>query len=531
VNLNGEWEFGAGERRTFDRTIVVPFCPQASLSGVGERITDDVVWYRRRFDPPEAPRMRLHFGAVDYRATVWVNGEEVAQHEGGHIPFSADISTVVRPLDNEVVVRAEDPLSDRTIPRGKQYWKPNSESIFYTPTTGIWQTVWLEPLGARSIESVDVRPNPHDWAVDFQILGEGRKEAVVTLDGREVGHWTGSANEGRIALDEVVSWSPEDPRLYGLEVSLFDRAGRVADHVSSYFGLRTFEVRHGRFLLNGEVVVPRLVLDQGYFPGGLMTAPTDRELRRDIEIAKSMGFNGARKHQKIEDPRWLYWADTLGFLVWGEMPNFHEHSPEAERRLEVEWAEAVVRDRNHPSVVTWVPMNESFGIQGIPEQARFLDRLYGLTKELDPTRPVVSNDGWEHAKTDVCTLHDYNPPHVLRRRYRRLDTALEAAAHPHPPYLEGYEYRLEPVVVSEFGGIALAGSAGFGWSEAAGAEGLLGTYREMVEALMEPGPVEGFCYTQLTDVEQEENGLLTFDRRPKVAPELIRAATETPKRR
>jgi beta-galactosidase/beta-glucuronidase len=533
VNMNGEWEFGVGERTAFDRTIVVPFCPQSELSGVGERIEEDVVWYRRRFDAPEAGRLLMHFGAVDYRATVWVNGEEVAHHEGGHTPFAADVSAVVRPTRNEVVVRAEDPLTDRTIPRGKQYWKPASEGIFYTPTSGIWQTVWLEPLPARSIGNVEVRPDPEAWAVDVDVEGDGRKEVVAVLDGREVGHWTGPSAGGRIHLDEVVAWSPEDPRLYGLEITLFDQAGRESDRLSTYFGLRTVSTRDGRFMLNGEPYIPRLVLDQGYFPGGLMTAPDDRDLRRDILLAKSMGFNGARKHQKIEDPRWLYWADVLGFLVWGEMPSFHQHSRAAEERLEVEWSAAVARDRGHPCIVTWVPMNESFGLEGMEPQAEahFLERTFRLTKELDGSRPVVSNDGWEHTETDLCTLHDYNPAHVLRRRYRSLKGALEVAAHPRPLYIGGQEYAGEPVLVSEFGGVALAGSAGFGWQEAAGPDGLLETYREMVEALMDEGPVEGFCYTQLTDVEQEQNGLLAFDRTPKVDPALIRPITETRKRR
>jgi beta-galactosidase/beta-glucuronidase len=302
--------------------------------------------------------------------------------------------------------------------------------------------------------------------------------------------------------------------------------------VASYFGLRKVEAREGIFWLNGHPYVQRLILDQGYFAGGLLTAAADEDLRRDIELAKEMGFNGARKHQKVEDPRWLYWADTLGFLVWGEMPNFHEHSAAAESRLTSEWMEAVRRDRDHPSIVAWAPLNESFGFAGVEpgEQARFLNRLYRLTKELDGTRPVVSNDGWKHALTDLCTLHDYAGADVLRSRYRSLETTLDPKARPEPPYLPGFSYRGEPVMVSEFGGVSLAGSGGFGYTQAADGEHLLRTYADMVEALMQSGPVVGFCYTQLTDIEREQNGLLTFDRRPKVAPELLRKVTETPKR-
>jgi beta-galactosidase/beta-glucuronidase len=345
------------------------------------------------------------------------------------------------------------------------------------------------------------------------------------FEGRHVGEWNGDGTQGRVALDEFHEWSPEDPKLYRLDV------WSGSDHAAAYFGLRKVETKDGRFELNGRPYVQRLILDQGYFPGGLLTAATDHDLRRDIELAKSMGFNGARKHQKVEDPRWLYWADTLGFLVWAEMPNFHEHSAAAESRLISELEEAVQRDRDHPSIVAWVPLNESFGFAGVDPgaQAQFQKRLYRIAHDLDGARPVVPNDGWEHAVTDLCTVHDYADVDVLRTRYRNLESALDPRARPEPPYLPGYRYRGEPVILSEFGGVALAGSAGFGWSEAEGAEGLLKTYREMVEALMQSGPVQGFCYTQLTDVEQEQNGLLTFDRRPKIDPELLRQVTETPK--
>ena len=369
-----------------------------------------------------------------------------------------------------------------------------------------------------------VRPDLDAGAVHFEIVGGGRKQVVATLDGRPAGTWLGDGDSGSIALTEVRPWSPEHPNLYGLEVS------SERDHVSSYFGLRKVEAKDGRFFLNGEPFVQRLVLDQGYFPGGLLTAATDGDLRRDIELAKAMGFNGARKHQKIEDPRWHYWADTLGFLEWAEMPNFHAVSPEAEARLETEWRERVVRDRDHPSIVAWVPVNETMGLKDLAPDALadFQMRLHDITKELAGERLVMSNDGWQHAKSDLCTLHDYSAANVLRRRYSNLESALEAGAREEPPYLPGYSYHGEPIVVSEFGGIALEGGK-FGYTKAAGADALLETYREMVEALMQPGPVEGFCYTQLTDIEEEQNGLLTFDRRPKVDLDRLRSITETPK--
>jgi beta-galactosidase/beta-glucuronidase len=523
MSLDGEWEFGAGSTETFDRKILVPFCPQSSLSGIGDPSPGDVVWYRRHFDAPEAERLLLHFGAVDYRATVWVNGEEVARHEGGHTPFSADISHVVGRSGNVVVVRAEDPLADRTIPRGKQHWTATPEGIFYTATTGIWQTVWLEPLPARSIERLRLTPDLDSGTVEVEVDAESEIEIVVTFAGREAGRRNGS---GIIPLEAIHAWSPEAPHLYDLQITLAQK-GHEVDRVESYFGLRKVETRDGRFWLNGAPYVQRLVLDQGYFPGGLMTAPSSDHLRRDIELAKSMGFNGARKHQKVEDPRWHYWADRLGFLAWGEMPSVRQHSPAAERRFIAEWRDAVRRDRDHPCIVAWAPVNESDGLS--PDPAAFLEEVYRVTHELDPTRPVASNDGWDHATTDLCTLHDYATADVLRSRYRSVDSALDPSFRPHPPYLPGYAYRGEPIILSEFGGVALAGAGGTFYSEAQGPDRLLQVYQEMIEALMDPGPIQGFCYTQLTDVEQEKNGLLTFERRPKINPARVRPITQLPK--
>jgi beta-galactosidase/beta-glucuronidase len=523
VSLDGEWDFGAGSAESFDRKIVVPFCPQSTLSGIGDPSPGDVVWYRRKFDAPEAERLLLHFGAVDYRATVWVNGEEVARHEGGHTPFSADISRVAGRRGNVVVVRAEDPLADRTIPRGKQHWTAKPEGIFYTATTGIWQTVWLEPLPSRSIEGVRLTPDLDRGTIDVEVDAEGEIEVLATYDGREVGR---RKNSGTMVLAAIHAWSPEAPHLYDLQVTLAQN-GHDVDRVESYFGMRKVETRDGRFWLNGAPYVQRLVLDQGYFPGGLMTAPSGADLRRDIELAKSMGFNGARKHQKVEDPRWLHWADRLGFLAWGEMPSFRLHSADAEHRFVAEWADAVRRDRDHPCIVVWSPVNESDGLS--PDPAAFLDEVYRMTHELDPTRPVVTNDGWEHTTTDLCTLHDYATADVLRYRYRSVESALDPAFRPRPPYLPGYAYRGEPIVLSEFGGVALAGAGGTFYSVAEGPARLLEVYQEMIEALMDAGPVQGFCYTQLTDVEQEKNGLLTFERKPKIDPALLRPITQLAK--
>ena len=576
TNLNGSWAFAfddedaglskcwqnvtAEDLRSgspFDRSITVPFCYQSELSGIGDTSFHDVVWYAREFETPPMDvsdeRLLLHFGAVDYRATVWVNGRQVAYHEGGHTPFSADVTGALSASHNLVVVRAEDPSRDTTIPRGKQYWKEKSESIFYTRTTGIWQTVWLEPVDGKRIDWLRMTPDVDAARLDVELAVEGFEPGLslrqaISLRGDPV-------LDDRIALQAPLAerslpllrrgaapetphlgewprpalWTPEEPNLYDLRIELLDESGAVLDAVESYFGMRKVEARDGRIFLNGRPYYQRLVLDQGYFPGGLLTAPSDADLRGDIELAKEMGFNGARKHQKVEDPRWLYWADTLGFLVWGEMANAYTYSHDYVRRITAEWQEAVRRDQNHPCIVAWVPMNESWGVPELatdPAQVEHLLAMYHLTRSLDPSRPVVSNDGWEHARTDLCTIHDYGDPEDLACRYQTPESSVAARPNNRPVYVSGHGYRGEPILITEFGGVAFAGEeGGWGYATAANAEEFLERYGALIGSLLGSDAVQGFCYTQLTDVEQEVNGLLTFDRRPKAPLDRIREIT------
>lgn len=573
ANLNGEWGFafddaGAGLAEgwhevtgeglgssPFDRRITVPFCYQSELSGIGETAFHDVVWYARGFDPPplaEDERLLVHFGAVDYRATVWVNGVQVASHEGGHTPFSADVTDAIADGQNVLVVRAEDPSRDAAIPRGKQYWKEKSEGIFYTRTTGIWQTVWMEPVNRRRIGSARLTPDVERACVEVEVEVEGFEPGlslrlVVTLRGEDVLDDRVSPRSALVARSlpliergaapdtphlsgwpKPALWSPEEPNLYDLKLELLDAGGRVLDGVESYFGMRKVETKNGKVYLNGRPHYQRLVLDQGYFPGGLLTAPTDDDLRRDIELAKEMGFDGARKHQKVEDPRWLYWADRLGFLVWGEMANAYRYSTGYVRRITHEWQEAVRRDYNHPCIVAWVPMNESWGVPDLasdPAQVEHLLALYHLTRSLDSTRPVVSNDGWEHAKTDLLTIHDYRDAGALRETYASPETAVPAKPARRPLHAPGHRYGGEPILVTEFGGIAFDSEGGWGYSTVGDAGEFLESYEALISALIESDAVQGFCYTQLTDVEQETNGLLTFDRKPKADLAQIREAT------
>ncbi len=573
TNLNGEWRFafddgdvgraegwqnvaGGPDGSPFDLTITVPFSYQSKLSGIGERDFHDVVWYARTFvhAPGDDGRLLLHFGAVDYRAEVWVNGTHVASHEGGHTPFSADVTFALRGEgENVLVVRAEDPSTDATIPRGKQYWKEESEGIFYTRTTGIWQTVWLEPVDRRRVGSLRLTPDVDEASIDVEASVEAFEPGmilrlVVLFDGGEV-------LDDRVTVTSPVVrrrlplirpgeapdtphlsrwpgaklWSPEEPNLYDLRLELLDADGNTLDAVDGYFGVRKVETRDGQVYLNNRPYYQRLVLDQGYFPDGILTAPSDDDLRRDIELAKEMGFNGARKHQKVEDPRWLYWADTLGLIVWGEMANAYQYSEAYVRRITAEWQEAVMRDYNHPSIVAWVPMNESWGVPSLatdPAQREHLLALYHLTRSLDGTRPVVSNDGWEHALTDLCNIHDYRDAEALAQTYVTPESSVSAAPVGRRIYAPGHGYRGEPILVTEFGGIAFAGEeGGWGYTTVANAEDFLSRYEAMIEALLACDPVQGFCYTQLTDVEQEVNGLLTYDRRPKADLSKIKEIT------
>ena len=561
TNLNGEWRFAFDDEDAglaqgwhrvsaenlrsagspFDRTIMVPFCYQSRLSGIGDTSFHDVVWYARTFDPSPGEHLLLHFGAVDYRASVWVNGTQVASHEGGHTPLGADVTPVIGEGENVIVVRAEDPSRDATIPRGKQYWKEESEGIFYTRTTGIWQTVWLEPVSERHIDFLRLTPDVDAARVDVEVTVEGFEpglslRVVVTLRGETVVDdrvelrapvverslpllSRGAAPETPHLSEWPALWTPEHPNLYDLGLELLDGGGQALDVVESYFGMRKIEAKGGKVLLNNRPCYQRLVLDQGYFPDGLLTAPADDDLRRDIEFAKAMGFNGARKHQKVEDPRWLYWADRLGFLVWGEMANAYQYSPDYVRRITSEWQEAVRRDYNHPCIVAWVPMNERGGVPELasdPAQVDHLLTLYHLTRSLDRTRLVVSNDGWEHALTDLCTIHDYGSAGDLSSRYATPESSVSARPAKRPIYAPGHGYRGEPILISEFGGIAFSGEEGWGYSTVADAVEFLERYEALMTALQQSETVRGFCYTQLTDVEQETNGLLTYEREPKV---------------
>ena len=548
LNLNGPWDFSFDEPG-FDRTITVPFAYQAALSGIGTDERHDRVWYRRAFALPEdwaGKRVLLHFGAVDYTCKVWVNGALAGGHTGGHAGFSLDVTEALRPGENVLTVLAEDDHADREMPRGKQYWGEKPRSIFYTPTSGIWQTVWLEPVSEDRLLSVRVTPDlagrqvffdyelsrpglvltaatacPDGAAVSVRSDGEARGRLVLSLDGEGL--------DGGAFADQY-AWSPEHPVLFQTVYEVRAEA-EVTDRVSGYFGLRSIAVADGKILLNGRPYYQKLLLDQGYWPDGLLTAPTDAAFVTDIEACKAMGFNGVRKHQKVEDPRFLYHADRLGLLVWGEMANAYVFSGRYVRRFTAEWMEVLERDYNHPCIVAWTPLNESWGFNEIssdPRQLHHCKALVELTKSLDATRLVMSNDGWEQTIPDVLGIHDYEAKaDILRQRYASLESILAFRPADRAVFAPGCRYAGQPVMVTECGGISFRSQGdAWGYTDTKTPEEFLETYRQVVASLLSSELVQGFCYTQLTDVQQEQNGLLTFDRRPKFDFAAIREINE-----
>ncbi|HYV97085.1 MAG TPA: glycoside hydrolase family 2 TIM barrel-domain containing protein, partial [Gemmatimonadaceae bacterium] len=483
LNLNGVWEFafddesvglrdGWFDGRVLDRRIVVPFPYQCQLSEVNDKAVHECVWYARTLVVPAewlGRDLLLHFGAVDYRTTVWVNAQEVGHNSGGHVPFEFDIAPYLHSGENRIVVRVED-RQDADQPRGKQSVTGSPREIDYYCTTGIWQTVWLEPAPATRVNDLRITPIVEEETFEIEILLHASADAwtieIEVSDGetvvaRSVRETYRATARVKLKVPGAKLWSPETPHLYDLRITLL-KGGLLVDSIRSYAGMRSVEVRNGRYLLNGRAIYLAMVLDQGYWPESYLAAPSDDALRADVEWIKRFGFNGARKHQKIEDPRWLYWCDKLGLLVWEEMPNARAWSPRAEERLLAEWERALHRDQNHPCIITWVPVNESMGFPGLsashPGQYDFLERMVARTRRTIPNAPIIDNDGWEHTDvTDVCAIHDYtSTAENLRARYRETIAGGALPAHVwlsgKPLFMRGSSYRGQPIVLTEVGG-------------------------------------------------------------------------------
>jgi hypothetical protein len=577
-SLDGAWGFAFDDQdrgvagrwfereEPFTREIVVPYPPESRLSGVHETGFHPVVWYRRQVElsPEErSGRLRLHFGAVDYKASVWVNGRLAVEHEGGQTPFSAEIGHLLSESETQtIIVRAEDDPHDLEQPRGKQYWEERPGYIWYHRTTGIWQTVWLEPLPPVAIAELrwtpDVdrfgvglivrfdRPVPEGARLRVRLTGDRPARTIVEdlyqPQGRELRRdILLNISNAAIRRRRTLLWAPAHPNLIDAEIELIGGDGQVIDRVESYFGLRRVEARDGRVLINGIPTFLRLVLAQNYWPESHLAAPSTEALRREVELAQELGFNGVRIHQKIEDPRFLYWCDRLGMLVWAEAANAYVYSDRAAQMLMREWLAAVERDYNHPAIVTWVPLNESWGVPDLdrsPAQRDFVRALYHMTKALDETRPVIANDGWQHAVGDIFGVHDYTgDAAIMRERYADRSaverTFREVRPHHFALLGAGGAHKDEPIVISEFGGLSFVPEAEadwFGYGQYASAEALLARYEELATALLASSALAGFCYTQLTDTEQETNGLLDAGRRPKFDMVRLRDINSRPSR-
>lgn len=553
VGLDEHWELSED---VFRESIVVPFPPESKASGIGQTGRHNVFWYRREISSEEIrrsgfrdrDRLLIHFGAVDYSCSVWLNGIVVGIHEGGHTPFACEVQLSLLDGPQILVVRAEDRVDDVEQPRGKQDWLEAPHSVWYNRTSGIWQPVWLEAVPATYLQQVHWSPDIDARAVLFEgrsnePVSEGARCRVrIRLGNRALADIdfavTGQSFRQVIslaALDngqgfEDMLWSPETPVLIDSEVEL---ATSASDVVASYFGLRTVTVEDGEFLLNGRPYFLRAVLSQGYWPESHLAAPSPESLRAEVELIRGLGFNCARVHQKIEDPRFIYWADRLGLALWGEAPAAYSFSVTSMRRTTDEWMAALDRDRSHPSILLWVPLNESWGVQQIRHdgaQSSFARSLLHLTHAIDPTRPVISNDGWEHVDSDAISVHDYeSDPQILRERYGPSSKKLaydSIGPSGRRTVLTGVVPSLLPFFISEFGGISFpvdeSKSDQWGYSEASDATDFETRLTSILEALRESTWVSGICYTQLTDTMQETNGLATANRTPKLAEEHIR---------
>lgn len=555
--MNGPWEFefdfgcSAVERRLwekerFDREILVPFCPESRLSGIGYTDFISGVAYRRNFELSQeelSGRVLLHFGAVDYEASVYVNGTLVGSHKGGYTSFCFDITKHVAPGPNTLFVAVKDDVRSGLQPKGKQAHLYASSGCDYTRTTGIWQTVWLEFVPERHIQSAKYYPDPANGKVTVTglVQGQGTLQLTALWEDKPVGEAALSVEDGfftaQLDLSETHLWEPGKGGLYTLLLTFGE------DRVKSYFGLRTAKFQGRKFLLNGKSLFQRFVLDQGFYPDGIYTAPTEEDLVKDIQLSFAAGFNGARLHEKVFEARFLYHCDRLGYLVWGEYPNWgldHAHPLSTETYLN-QWSEAVERDFNHPAIIGWCPFNETWGYREEREKNALLTSLYKLTKQLDPTRPCIDSSGNYRVLSEVYDIHDYDQDTQsfqarwdgLTDRIREtggvipaedpfFNSAPEGPSGRAPFFNQPYDN--QPIFVSEYGGIRWPDDTVEGWgygNAPATPEEFFARYKGLTEALLNNPEIFGFCYTQLYDVEQEVNGLYTYGRAQKFDISLI----------
>ncbi len=555
LNLNGEWQFDfddmdMGEAndwyrdKDFSQRITVPFCYQSEMSGIFDKGMHEIMWYKRAFSVPDdfnGKRILLNFGAVDYEAKVWINGEFIDSHKGGYVPFKMDVTRYLMSGSNTIVVKVTDKY-DCVQPRGKQYWKQKPDRCWYTETSGIWQTVWLETAGDLNIDKIRITPDIdaknvileifinksfQDAELDILVSFKNKVKSQIKLKLYErISRITIDLKEEDY-IDELHYWTPDRPNLYDLKLTL-SKDGKALDEVSSYFGMRKISIQGNNIFLNNKSYYLRMVLDQGYWAESLLTPPSDEALKYDIEMTKKFGFNGAR-NQKIEDPRYYYWADKLGLLVWGEMPSPYDFNSEQTENVMSDFIAFINRDYNHPCIMAWVPLNESWGVRNIISdtmQQNFGVALYCTAKAMDKMRLVSTNDGWEQVKSDICVIHDYIAwGYDFSDHYSELPKSLQDEIRYRIPYAYRHKYEGQPYLITEYGGIAFADDSSENWGYngfVKDEESFLKRYESITMVIRKTPYIKGYCYTQLTDVMQEINGLMTIDRKAKVDVEAIR---------
>jgi len=545
INLNGPWSYcfdpglsgmdrGLFESAGFDGRIVVPFCPESELSGVGHKDFIQAMWYHRKIAIPKewaGKDILMNFGGVDYECELFVDGKSVGTHFGGSVSFGFDVTRFVRAGGtHHAVLRVADNLRTDKQPSGKQSYHFKSMGCHYSRTTGIWQTVWLEAVDRHGLRDVQIVPDLDGGRFvvtpRFRALERGQVFRVcVKAGGKTVARAEGPAFDGApliLGVKRPKPWSPESPFLYDLVLEVVNADGRVVDAVRSYAGLRKVHIEGNRVFLNNKALYQRLVLDQGFYPRGIWTAPSDAALRRDIELSMKAGFNGARLHQKVFEERFHYWADRLGYLTWGESSSWGSDPNDlaSARLFLTEWREIVVRDRNHPSIVAWTPLNETGDVRDAKQHRHFHRDLYALCKDLDPTRPVNDASGYVHAKTDLWTVHNYEQdPAKLGEQL--TPEPVKGVFRNHPD--REVDYEGQPYLVDEFGGIQWIPKdrrayADNSWGYGGVPRRVKEFYARLegqVDAILRQGHVCGYCYTQLTDVEQEQNGIYNDDRSAK----------------
>ena len=562
-SLCGEWKFAFDDQNIGEsekwymgfglkQTIIVPFCYESLKSGIGDETAHDFVWYQKKFHVDgqklACHNYIIHFEACDYIAKVWVNGVYVGSHKGGYTRFSFDVTHIVKDGENTVTVKAEDSPSVMQM-RGKQRWKKENFGVHYTQSTGLWKTVWSEYVPKISLSSVKMTPHLGKQKLEVEAFVSSEDddlilEASVTFGGKKVRTASTSFLWGHARFDIdvrarvsdtdeplVKTWTPENPQLYDIRFRLI-KDGKILDEVSSYFAMREIRIEGDCILLNGFPLYQRLLLNQGYWKDTLLTPPDDEALRTDVALIKSMGYNGVRMHQKVEDERFFYYADTMGLLTWCEAPAYFFDRDDAVQSFISEWNEIVKQYYNHPSVITWTPFNESWGITNIKNSARqqyLTQAVYYMTKNYDPYRPVITNDGWEHTISDIVTIHDYGQDgeKLYKNWTERKNEILSGKSTScvlRAAFADGFSYQGQPVIISEYGGIAIRPETpGMVWGNIVEKHEFMDRFSSITRAIRAIPYVSGFCYTQFSDVQQEINGMVDMNRNLKAEAEEIRA--------